>query len=190
MDVLETVAFATPDAWEAFLEREHATSRGVWLRIAKKGCDEPSVRYEEALAVALCFGWIDGQKRPLDERFWLQRFTPRGPRSLWSRVNVEHANRLIAEQRMRPAGLATIERARADGRWQSAYSSSATASVPDDLAAALAGSPGARAFFEALDRTNRYAILYRLETARRPETRARHLARFVAMLEAGERIHP
>lgn len=183
------LGLATREAWAAWLEAGHASSPGVWLRIAKKGSGVASVSYAEALEVALCHGWIDGQKRPLDDRFWLQRFTPRTPRSRWSKRNRGLAERLIASGEMSAAGLREVERARADGRWDAAYDSHSTATVPPDLQAALDADPGAAAFFAGLDSANRYAILYRVQEARRPETRARRIATFVAMLAEGRRIH-
>jgi uncharacterized protein YdeI (YjbR/CyaY-like superfamily) len=184
------LSFAAPADWEAWLEEHHADVDGVWLEIAKKGSGVASVRYPEVLEIALCFGWIDGRREALDETRFLQRFTPRRPRSRWSRINRDTAERLIAEGRMRPAGLREVERARADGRWEAAYAGSRAAAVPDDLQRELSTRPAARAFFETLSSQNRYAILYRLQDAKRPETRARRLAQFVAMLEAGETIHP
>jgi uncharacterized protein YdeI (YjbR/CyaY-like superfamily) len=186
---LPVVGFAGRAEWAAWLAAEHAASAGVWLRIARKDGGAESVSYSEALDVALCHGWIDGQKDRLDERFWLQRFTPRKPRSRWSKRNRERAEALIASGEMGEAGLAEVERARADGRWDAAYDSHSTATVPEDLQAQLAGNDAARAFFEGLDRTNRYAILYRIQEARRPETRARRIAKFVAMLSEGRKIH-
>jgi len=186
---LPVVGFAGRAEWAAWLAAEHAASAGVWLRIARKDGGAESVSYSEALDVALCHGWIDGQKDRLDERFWLQRFTPRKPRSRWSKRNRERAEALIASGEMGDAGLAEVERARADGRWDAAYDSHSTATVPEDLQAQLAGNDAARAFFEGLDRTNRYAILYRIQEARRPETRARRIAKFVAMLGEGRKIH-
>jgi uncharacterized protein YdeI (YjbR/CyaY-like superfamily) len=188
-DDLPVLELADRDAWAAWLGAGHASSPGVWLKIAKKGSDARSVSYAEALDVALCHGWIDGQKRPLDDRFWLQRFTPRTPRSRWSKRNRALAERLIASGEMAPAGLREVERARADGRWEAAYDSHATATVPPDLQAALDADAGAAAFFAGLDSANRYAILYRIQEARRPETRARRIATFVAMLAEGRRIH-
>ena len=182
-------AFASADEFEAWLEREGASSPGVWLRFAKKGSGVASVTYDEALEAALCFGWIDGHRAPLDERFWLVRFTPRGRRSKWSQRNRDLADGLIAASRMRDAGAAEIERAKADGRWEAAYPGQRAATVPDDLRAALDLNPAAAAFFDGLDRANRYAILYRVHDAKRPATRAARIERFVAMLAAGERIH-
>ncbi len=178
-------------AWRAWLARHHGGHPGVWLALAKKGTSEPTaLRYEQALLEALCFGWIDGQVRRRDEGTYRQRFTPRRPRSAWSKRNVELTERLLAEGRMRPAGLAAIERAREDGSWQSAYAGSATIEVPDDLRAALGQQPRAAAMFERLTSQNRYAILYRLATAKRAETRARRLEQYVAMLARGETIYP
>jgi uncharacterized protein YdeI (YjbR/CyaY-like superfamily) len=188
-DELPVLEPATRDAWAEWLERNHASSPGVWLRIAKAGSGEASASYAEALDAALCHGWIDGQKRPLDERFWLQRFSPRTSRSRWSKRNRARAEQLIEAGEMAPAGLAEIERARADGRWEAAYDSPATATVPPDLQAALDADPAAAAFFAGLDGANRYAILYRVQEARRPETRARRIATFVAMLAEGRRVH-
>ena len=153
-------------------------------------CAIESVRYPEVLESALCFGWVDGRREALDERFFLQRFTPRRPRSKWSRINREHAERLIAAGRMRRAGLADVERAKADGRWEAAYESQSRTVVPDDLERELDTRPKAKAFFSQLSSQSRYAILYRLQDAKKPETRAQRLAKFVAMLEAGETIHP
>src|SRR5579884_1069171 len=184
------VAFATDAEWEAWLERHHATAAGIWVKIAKQGTGIDSVRYPEVLDTALCFGWIDARRRGLDETHFLQRFTPRRSRSPWSRVNRERAERLIAEGRMRPAGLAEVERAKGDGRWNAAYASQSRMEVPADLARELDARPAAKAFFARLSSQNRYAILYRLHDAKRPETRARRLEKFVAMLEAEETIYP
>jgi uncharacterized protein YdeI (YjbR/CyaY-like superfamily) len=184
------MSFASSAEWEEWLEHNHAVSDGVWIKIAKKGTGIESVRYPEVLESALCFGWIDGRREALDERYFLQRYTPRRPRSKWSRINREKAERLIAEGRMRPAGVAEVERAKADGRWEAAYESQSSSAVPDDLQRELDARPNAKAFFDGLSSQNRYAILYRLEDAKRPETRARRLAKFVAMLEAGESIYP
>jgi uncharacterized protein YdeI (YjbR/CyaY-like superfamily) len=183
------VFFASPTEWEAWLAEHHADSDGVWVKIAKRDAGIDSVRYPEVLDIALCFGWIDARREALDERYFLQRFTPRRARSNWSRINRDKAERFIAAGRMRPAGLAEVERARADGRWEAAYEGQRTSTVPEDLQRELDARPRAKAFFEQLDSQNRYAILYRLQDAKRPETRARRLAKFVAMLEAGEKIH-
>jgi uncharacterized protein YdeI (YjbR/CyaY-like superfamily) len=178
-------------AWGTWLERSHATSDGVWLALAKRGGDPPTrLRYQEALEEALCYGWIDGQVRRRDADTYRQRFTPRRKRSAWSKRNVELAERLIGEGRMRPTGKAAIDQARSDGRWQAAYAGSATIEVPDDLAEALAGDPKAAAMFELLTSQNRYAILYRLATAKRSDTRSSRLTKFVEMLARGETIYP
>jgi uncharacterized protein YdeI (YjbR/CyaY-like superfamily) len=184
------IHFPSPAAWEQWLQSNHALSSGVWIKMAKKDAPVESVRYPEVLEIALCYGWIDGRREALDERYFLQRFTPRRPRSVWSRINRETAERLIAEGRMRPAGLAEVERARADGRWEAAYQGQRGSAVPEDLQRELDGRPQAKAFFATLSAQNRYAIIFRLTQAKRPQTRARRLAQFIAMLEAGETIHP
>jgi uncharacterized protein YdeI (YjbR/CyaY-like superfamily) len=185
------VSFADQADWRAWLTAHHAGApEGVWLKIAKKGSTGASVDYPQALEVALCYGWIDGQKKGLDETHWLQRFTPRRPRSIWSKVNRAKAEALVEAGEMQPAGLAEIERAKADGRWDAAYDGQRTSKVPDDLAAALADNAVAREFFATLDSTNRYSILHRLQTAKKPETRARRLAQFVEMLTEQRTIHP
>ncbi len=192
-DLLEgepVLAFRTQADFGAWLARQPDAASGVWLRIARRGSGEASVSYAEALESALCHGWIDAQKRAGDAASWLQRFTPRKPRSVWSRVNREKAEALIAAGRMRPAGLREVERARADGRWDRAYDSQSRVAIPGDLRAALDASPRAAAFFAGLNSVNRYAILHRLQMARKPETRERRLRTFVAMLERGETIHP
>jgi uncharacterized protein YdeI (YjbR/CyaY-like superfamily) len=185
------LAVADAEAWRGWLEQHHSESTGVWLVLAKKGVREPTcLNHELALLEALCFGWIDGQVRRGDAALFRQRFTPRRPRSAWSRRNTELAERLIDAGRMRPAGLRQVEQAKEDGRWQSAYAGAAEITVPPDLAAALAAAPRALAMFATLSSQNRYALLYRLATARRAETRVRRIATFVQMLDAGETIHP
>jgi uncharacterized protein YdeI (YjbR/CyaY-like superfamily) len=188
-DDLPILLFATPADLEAWLEQNHASVAGLWLKIAKKGSGVESVSYAEALELALCFGWIDSQKRGLDERHFLQRFTPRRPRGKWSLINREKAEGRIASGAMRPAGLAEVEAAKADGRWQAAYAGQRTAEVPEDLQRELDRSEAAREFFATLDSANRYAILYRLQEAKKPETRERRMRKFIAMLERGEKIH-
>jgi uncharacterized protein YdeI (YjbR/CyaY-like superfamily) len=188
-DALPVLAFAQPRDWAAWLAKHHAQAPGVWLKLAKKDSGIASVTYAQALEVALAWGWIDGQKQAHDATAWLQRFTPRGPRSIWSKINRDKALALIAAGEMKPAGLAEVERAKADGRWAAAYDSQSRSAVPEDLAAALKASPRAAAFFATLDSANRYAILFRLHTAKKPETRARRLEQFVGMLERGEKIH-
>jgi uncharacterized protein YdeI (YjbR/CyaY-like superfamily) len=190
-DTLPILSFASREAWWEWLESEHETSSGIWMKIARKDAATATVTYAEALEVALCFGWIDGQKGKSDEPgHFLQRFTPRRARSRWSRINRDKATELLERGLMRPAGLREIERAKADGRWDAAYEGQRTATVPDDLARALDENPAARAEFDALNSVNRYAILYRVHDAKRPETRARRIAKFVAMLAEGGRLHP
>ncbi len=178
-------------AWAQWLASNHEHSPGVWLGLAKKGTTEPtSLIYDEALEEALCHGWIDGQVRRLDARIYRQRFTPRRPRSEWSKRNVGIVARLTSEGRMRPAGIAAIERAKADGRWERAYAGPATIEVSEDLAVALRAQPAALAMFEVLTSQNRYAVLYRIDNAKRADTRARRIEQFVAMLARGETPHP
>ena len=182
-----------PDAaaWRAWLAEHHAQPDGVWLVLAKKGTSQPtSLGYDQALDEALCFGWIDGQVRGGDQGVYRQRWTPRRARSPWSRRNVDHVERLATQGRMHPAGLAQVDAAKADGRWEAAYAGPGSIEVPDDLAAALAAEPRALAMFDLLTSQNRYAVLLRLSQAKRPETRARRLERFVAMLARGETVYP
>jgi uncharacterized protein YdeI (YjbR/CyaY-like superfamily) len=188
-DELPVRLFAGPAELESWLEANRESADGVWLKIAKKGAPEPSVTYAEALEVALCFGWIDSQKRGFDETHFLQRFTPRRPRGRWSKINREKAEALIEAERMRPAGLAEVEAAKADGRWEAAYEGQGSAKVPPDLRRELDASPAAAEFFASLDGANRYAILYRLNEAKKPETRQRRLRKFVDMLERREKLH-
>jgi uncharacterized protein YdeI (YjbR/CyaY-like superfamily) len=184
----EPLALPSRAAWEAWLERHHeGATGGVWLALAKKGVD--GLAHPEALEVALCFGWIDAQRKALDGERFLQRFVPRRARSRWSRINRDAAEALIASGAMRPAGLREVQRAQADGRWDAAYEGQRSAAVPEDLQAALDADPAARDFFATLDSQNRYAILYRVEEAKRPETRARRIAKFVQMLHDGRRLH-
>jgi len=187
---LPRLAFVSDVEWEAWLERNHEQAAGVWIEIAKKDSGVESVRYPEVLDTALCFGWIDGRRERLDELRFLQRFTPRRPRSRWSQINRERAQQLIRDGRMRQAGHAEVEAAQADGRWQAAYVGQRSAGVPADLQRELDARPPAAEFFARLSSQNRYAILYRLDQAKRAETRARRLQQFVAMLEAGETLHP
>src|ERR1700730_8139548 len=182
--------FASQAEWAAWLSAHGASSTGVWLRHAKQGAGQRSVSYAEALDVALCYGWIDGQKKSESEHYWLQRFTPRSARSIWSKINREKALKLIQEGRMEAAGLAEIERAKSDGRWKAAYDSSSTAAVPPDLQAALDANKRAKAFFANLDGRNRYAVLFRLQTAKKPETRFKRLQQFIEMLSRHEKLHP
>ena len=187
---LPIIPFASRKAWEAWLEEQHAVSQGVWLKIAKKGSGIESVTFAEALDVVLCYGWIDSQADKFDGDYWLQRFTPRKPRSKWSQVNREKVTKLTEAGRMKPAGLREVERAKADGRWDAAYEPQSAATVPDDLRLELEKNEGAREFFEALNSTNRYAILYRIQDAKKPETRARRIAKYVEMLEERKKLYP
>jgi len=182
--------FESVEAFERWLAEHHAQSDGLWLKLARTGSGIPSVTQPEAVETALRFGWIDGQARSLDERFYLQRFTPRRARSMWSKRNRERATALIAEGRMEPGGLAEVERAKADGRWEAAYDAPSGATVPDDLQRALDAEPRAAALFATLDSRNRYSILHRVQTAKKPETRARRIAGFVAMLAEGRTLYP
>jgi uncharacterized protein YdeI (YjbR/CyaY-like superfamily) len=178
-------------AWRMWLTDHHASQAGVWLVLAKKGTVEPtSLSYDQALEEALCHGWIDGQARRRDETTYRQRFTPRRKKSSWSQRNVGIVTRLISDGRMHPAGVAEVERAKGDGRWDAAYAGQASIETPPELARALDSEPRARAMFEILTKQNRFAILYRIESAKRPETRARHIEQFVAMLSRGETIYP
>jgi uncharacterized protein YdeI (YjbR/CyaY-like superfamily) len=185
----EPLRFGTQRAFEAWLRKNHGSSDGIWLLMAKPGADEPTVTYPEAVEVALCHGWIDGQKKSIDAHHWLQRFTPRRARSVWSKVNRAKAEALIQSGRMQPSGMAAIDGARSDGRWDAAYEGARTAAVPPDLQAALDAEPEAGAFFAGLDRANRYAVLWRVQTAIRPETRSKRIRTLVAMLARGEKIH-
>lgn len=184
------MAFPTAAAWQDWLTEHHATADGLWLMLAKKDAPEQTLTYAEALDVALCFGWIDAQTRGLNDAYWLKRFTPRKSGSRWSKINTQKAEALIDAGRMRPAGLAEVESARADGRWDAAYAGPRTIAVPDDLAAALAANPAAAAFFATLNSINRYAILYRIGTVKRPETRARKIDQYVQMLAEHRTLHP
>jgi uncharacterized protein YdeI (YjbR/CyaY-like superfamily) len=188
-DELPSRLFKSKDDWAKWLDKNHQKSPGVWVRIAKKGAPEGSVSYKEALDVALCHGWIDGQKRPENEHFWLQKFSARSGRSIWSKINREKALTLIASGEMKPAGLEAIENAKRNGHWEQAYDSFSGATIPVDFQAALDANPGAAAFFKTIDRTNRYAVLWRIQTVKKAETRARKIEQFIAMLAKHEKIH-
>jgi uncharacterized protein YdeI (YjbR/CyaY-like superfamily) len=189
-DILPTKVFATPKAWATWLARHHVTSKGLWIRFAKAGAKTRTLTHDEALEVALCFGWIDGQTASdAEDGFWCQRFTPRGPRSKWSQINCQKAEVLITSGRMQEAGLAAIAAAKEDGRWDAAYASQKTIEVPADLQDALDRNARAKAFFATLDSKNRYAVLYRIHDAKKPETRSRRIAKFVAMLAKHETLH-
>ena len=189
-DDLPVLPFADADAWEAWVTA-NADAKGVWLKIAKKDSGHATVTYAEALDVALCHGWIDGQKRSFDAAWFLQRFTPRRPKGLWSKINIGHVERLTAAGRMRAGGLREVEAAKADGRWDAAYDGSRNMAVPPELAKALslAKNRKAKAFFETLDAANRYAVCWRVQTAKKPETKAKRVETLVAMLARGEKLH-
>ena len=189
-DDLPVLEFGSQAAWESWLDAHHGAAPGAWLKIAKKGSGAESVSYAEALEVAICYGWIDGQKDRLDDVHWLQRFTPRKPGGNWSRINTDKATELIRAGRMRPAGQREVDRAQADGRWAAAYEGQRAMTVPADLDRELARNQAAREFFATLSGVNRYAILYRIAAVKRPETRARKIAQYVAMLAEHQTIHP
>lgn len=186
---LPVILFETSAAFAAWLA-ENPTARGLWLRLAKKDSGLRSITYAEALEVALCYGWIDSQKKTFDASSWIQKFTPRGPKSIWSKVNTEKVEALIQAGRMQPAGLRAVESAKQDGRWAAAYAAFSKAEVPEDFQAALDQHPAAQAFFATLNQTNRYAILFRIQTAKKPETRTQRIEQLIAMLERNEKIHP
>jgi len=189
-DELEVISFATRAAWSRWLAAHHASSRGIWLQLARKGTGKKSITYPQAVEVALCFGWIDGQGKSKDVTWWLVKFTPRRQRSIWSKLNRKRALALIAAGAMKPAGMAEIERAKRDGRWQAAYDSPKRSALPKDLEQALARNARAHSFFADLDARNRYAILFRVQTAKKAETRARRIAEFVRMLARRETLYP
>jgi uncharacterized protein YdeI (YjbR/CyaY-like superfamily) len=187
---LETISFASAAELRRWLAAHHATSPGLWIKFAKKGTGIPTVSYDEAVDEALCFGWIDGQRNRFDDTYFVQRFTPRTKRSPWSKINTERVERLAKQKRMRAAGRREVEAAKADGRWAAAYAGARSATIPDDLQAALDASPAAARLFAELDATNRYAILYRIGSVKREDTRARKIAGFVRDLERGVTPHP
>lgn len=189
-DNLEIISFDTQQDWEVWLKEHHADTKGVWLKISKKGASAPSVSYAEALDGALCYGWIDGQKAPFDDKYWLQKFTQRGARSIWSKVNCDKATALIAEGRMQPAGLRQVELARSDGRWDSAYESQSKITVPGDFQRELDKNQKAKDFFNTLNSANRYAFLFRIHTAKKPETRSARIQKFIEMLSQHQKLHP
>jgi uncharacterized protein YdeI (YjbR/CyaY-like superfamily) len=186
---LPIIPFGAQEAWEARLEERHGTSDGLWLKSAKKGSGIDSVSYLEALDVAISYGWIDGQKASFDDEFWLQRFTPRRPKSKWSKVNREKATELIERRKMKAAGLKEVELAKQDGRWDKAYDSQRNATVPENFQQELDKNPEAREFFATLDSTNRYAILYRIQDAKKPETRTRRIQKYITMLNEQKKIY-
>ena len=184
-----TRLFKSKQDWATWLDKNHRKSSGLWLRLAKKDSGLRSVTHQEALEVALCYGWIDGQARPEDERTWLQRFVPRSSKSIWSKINCDKARALIASREMKAAGLAAVESAKNDGRWDAAYDSPSKATVPKDFQSALDANPRAKSFFETLDRKNRYAVLWRIQTVKKAETRVRKIQQFIEMLKKNEKIH-
>ncbi len=187
---LPLLLFDSLQEWEGWLDAHHAQPQGVWLKIAKKSAEIPSVSYADALDAALCYGWIDGQKKPYDSAFWLQKFTPRRPKSGWSKINTDKAMRLIEAGAMKPAGLREVDAAKQDGRWDAAYESQSNLTIPDDFGGELDRHPQAKAFFDTLNKVNRYAMCYRIATAKKPETRQARIDKFIAMLAKGEKIYP
>ena len=188
-DGILILSFASRSKWADWVIKQHDKSAGVWLKLAKKDSGLPSVTYDEALDIALCYGWIDGQKKGFDDKYWLQKFTPRGPKSIWSKINTGKAGRLIASGQMKPAGFKAIDAAKADGRWAQAYDSQKNVSVPEDFQAALNKNRKARAFFGTLNSANRYSFLFRIQTAKKAETRAKQIQELVEMLEKNEKFH-
>ena len=189
-DNLPIMSFETQQDWEAWLKDHHTDTKGLWLKIAKKETGRSSLSYSEALESAICYGWIDGQKASFDEQYWLQKFTPRGPKSIWSKVNCDKATELLAEGRMQQAGIRQVELAKADGRWESAYESQSKVTVPTDFQSELDKNQKAKDFFSTLDSRNRYAILFRIQTAKKPENRSARIQKFIEMLSKNQRIHP
>jgi uncharacterized protein YdeI (YjbR/CyaY-like superfamily) len=184
------LTFTSQTEWESWLKLNGSMTTAAWLRLAKKSADQPTLSYAEALESALCHGWIDGQKKAESEHYWLQRFTPRTAKSIWSKINKAKAEALIVAGKMQPAGMREIERAKQDGRWDAAYSSASTSTVPADLQKALDSNKKAKEFFATLNSQNRYAILFRIQNVKKAETRARKIAQFVEMLAHGEKLHP
>jgi uncharacterized protein YdeI (YjbR/CyaY-like superfamily) len=187
---LPVILFEQPKEWAEWLDNHHGSAAGLWLRLAKKNSGLQSITYQEALEVALCYGWIDGQKNSYDETSWLQKFTPRRAKSIWSKINREKVEKLIESGQMKPAGLKAVEAAKQDGRWEAAYDSFSSATVPDDFQAELDKNSEAKAFFDTLNRQNRYAILVRIQTAKKAETRAKRIQQFIEMLEKKEKLYP
>jgi uncharacterized protein YdeI (YjbR/CyaY-like superfamily) len=185
---LPILPFPSAKEWAAWLKKEHVSSKGLWIKLAKKDTGIPSITYDEALETALCYGWIDGQKKGLDEKYWLQKFTPRGPKSIWSKINTEKAERLISNGQMKPAGLRVVEAAKADGRWAQAYESQKSIAIPEDFQAALSKNKKAKMFFDTLKSADRYSFLFRIQTAKKAETRAKRIQQFIAMLERNEKF--
>lgn len=184
------LTFASQEEWETWLDHNGSSSSGAWLRLAKKSAEQSTVSYPQALESALCYGWIDSQKQAENEHYWLQRFTPRAAKSIWSKINKGKAEALVASGRMRPAGMQEINRAKQDGRWDAAYTSASSSTVPEDLQRALDANPKAKKFFATLNSQNRYAILFRVQNTKKPETRVRKIAQFIEMLSNGETLYP
>jgi uncharacterized protein YdeI (YjbR/CyaY-like superfamily) len=189
-ETLPIISFETQQGWERWLTEHHTDTDGLWLKIAKKEAGISSVNYAEALESAICYGWIDGQKASFDDKYWLQKFTPRRAKSIWSKVNCTKALALIAEGRMQPAGIRQVELAQADGRWESAYESQSKITIPDDFQKELDNNPKAQEFFTTLNSVNRYAILFRIQTAKKPETRSARISTFIEMLSNNQKLHP
>jgi uncharacterized protein YdeI (YjbR/CyaY-like superfamily) len=187
---LPVMLFESAQDWEIWLNQHHADTKGVWLKIAKKGTDIASVSYAEALDSALCYGWIDGQKAAFDGQCWLQKFTPRGSKSMWSKINRDKVAALMAEGRMQPAGMRQVELAQADGRWNLAYDPQSKISIPEDFQRELDRNSEAHDFFQTLNRVNRYAVLWRIQIAKKPETRAALIQKYVAMLSQHQKLYP
>ena len=189
-DTLPIISFETQQDWEKWLTAHHTETEGLWLKMAKKETGIPSVNYAEALESAICYGWIDGQKASFDDKYWLQKFTPRRAKSIWSKVNCTKALALIAEGRMQPAGIRQVELAQADGRWEAAYASQSKITIPGDFQRELDNNPRAQEFFTTLNSVNRYAILFRIQTAKKPETRSARISTFIEMLANNQKLHP
>ena len=188
-DTLPTIEFKTPAVFEKWLAKNHASAKGLWLKIFKKDSGKKTISYAEALDVALCYGWIDGQKQSYDEQAWLQKFSPRGPKSVWSKINIGHVERLVKEGRIKPAGLKAVEKAKEDGRWERAYDSPSRMTIPDYFIKELSKNKKAEAFFATLNKTNLFSIGFRLQTAKKPETRDKRVKDIIAMLTRGEKFH-
>lgn len=189
-DGLEILELRSRGDWRKWLDKNHSQQDGVWLKFAKKASGITTVNYGEALEEALCYGWIDSQTKSLDDKYYLQKFSPRRARSVWSKINVGKIEKLMAEGKMQPAGLAQVEAAKADGRWEAAYHSPANIVMSEDFAKALDKNKKAKEFYETLSKGNKYAILWRLQQAKRPETRERNIKKFIDMLVAGQKFHP
>ena len=189
-DNVPNMSFETQQDWEAWLKEHHIDTKGIWLKIAKKEARTPSVSYAEALDSALCYGWIDGRKVALDDKYWLQKFTQRTAKSIWSKVNCDKAEALIAEGRMQPAGLRQVELAKSDGRWERAYESQSKITIPDDFQNALDNNPKAKDFFNSLDSANRYAFLFRIQAVKKPETRFAKIQKYIEMLDQQQKLYP